>query len=84
MGNQDRRIARVEITPELLARALITGATTNVICIEGVPEDAAFVGTSIDPYSLKIMLFFTHRTFGVIREGMIVPVIPVTVEEQSR
>ena len=72
--NEPRRIVRVEITPELLAKTIITGTETKVRCTAGLQPDASFVGAAIDPRSMNILLFFTHADFAEVVEGNVVPV----------
>lgn len=39
----------------------------------GLPHDAVFVGSTFDPCSLNLYLFFTHESFDPVQEGMEVP-----------
>lgn len=82
MRPPDRRLVAVSVHIDLLINLMREGYRTDnpLRCINGVPDDAVFVGAIDDPRSLCVYYVFHHPSFDVVPEGVQIPVITVEVQ----
>ena len=79
MAAESRRLRRVPITPEFLIDIMKHGTDGVEIVENPLPEDARFVGSSFDPFSLTSLLFVSSESFDEVTENAQVPEHPRTL-----
>lgn len=75
---KERRIMRVVVDLDLVGDMFVAG-TRRSYKVEGIPEDAIFIGAqqSIEYYGVNF--FYLHESFEPVQEGLIVPQASVTI-----
>lgn len=83
MGTQDRRLVAVSVHMDLLIDLMRKGKRVDhpIQCVNGMPEDAVFVGSIDDTYSNHVKFVFYHPSFDVVPSELMIPVISVTFQE---
>ena len=78
-----RRIVRALVSAELMAEVMRQGwiipshDTVAVMCEQGIPPDAKFVGASSSPSDLSVWFFFEHESFDIVPEGGTIPAVQI-------
>lgn len=77
------RLARVQVTGDILGMMLCAGKHPRYMIVQGLPEDglAELVDVTYDSPTNKLDLVFRHKKFKKLRAG---DPIPLLVTEVSR
>ena len=76
---EEKRIAILQVNPQILGNLLIESATYKVTT--GLPEDARCISASIDPYNFDLLLCIESECFEPVKEGAQAPNLPATMIE---
>lgn len=77
--NKQRRVVRVAIDGELLAMMVRGDGEIRYRLGGDIPADAQYLGTTHDPFSNLINLFFAHDSFPVREEGQAPEMRPISL-----
>lgn len=81
---RSRRLARVMVSPELVAEMLRDGwETHHVRVVGGVPADAVLTEAFYDQRSRAFVLVFSHDSFAECREGERISELQPSYESQT-
>lgn len=74
-----RRLARYEISAELIGSFFTNGSRHDYFIAQGIPPDAQFRGFHIDNDKNLLVLYFEHESFLQVGEGAEIPRLEISV-----
>jgi hypothetical protein len=77
--NKRRNVVRVAIDGELLAMMVRGDGDIHYRLGGDIPADAVYLGTTHDPFSSLINLFFSHPSFPECEEAQAPVVRPISL-----
>lgn len=75
-----RRLVRVAFNPHHMKLLFTQGKEVHLKCVEGLPEDAEWVGEYFDQQTCRVFFIFRHESFEPIPPYLMLPELRIVTE----
>lgn len=79
----ERRIQRLTIAPAMLFQFLKMLRDPKCHSVEGIPDDAVFVGSAYDDQYQNLTLFIESESFAPVRPGLMTVEMSVHINQHA-
>lgn len=75
-----RRLVRVAFDPWYMKQIFTQGREVHLKCVEGLPENAEWVGEYFDQQTCRVFFIFRHESFEPIPPHLMLPELRIVAE----
>lgn len=75
-----RRLVRVAFDPYFMKQLFTQGKEVHLKCVEGLPENAEWIGEYFDQQTCRVFFIFRHESFEPIPPYLMLPELRIVAE----